>query len=154
MKTCLHWREEFKIGPYIFLVSSQYAMTSKRRKAKSKLEPQFGVYLSEIWEGIPLSYPALIIRWPDYGAIELKQLNKLMSKIKEKLDQGLTIDIACIMGHGRTGTLLACLLVELEGMSAEDAIREVRTRHCEYAIECLDQEELIEEFANTRKIVS
>jgi hypothetical protein len=150
MKTCLHWREEFKIGPYIFLVSSEYALTSKLCKAQSKLEPQFGVYLSEIWEGIPLSYPAIIIRWPDYGAIELKALNKIISTIKEKLTQGLIIDVACILGHGRTGTLLACLLVEFEGISAEAAILEVRTRHCEYAIECLDQEELIAEFATSK----
>ena len=45
----------------------------------------------------------------------------------------------CIGGHGRTGTCLAALLIE-DGMSAKDAIEQVRTVHCKDAVESQVQE--------------
>ncbi len=146
---CLHWREEFKAGNYTLLVSSYVALDSKFKKARSSLEPQFGVYLDNIWDEVTTPYPKTVIDWPDTGAIELDELNQLVSEIKSMLKQGMVIDIACIMGHGRTGTLLACLLVELEGMGAAQAVTAVRSRHCECAVEFAAQERLVKRFASS-----
>ncbi len=148
---CLHWREEFKIGPHIVLVSSYTALNSKFKKAESSLEPQFGIYLDESWESIPTSYPKIVIHWPDTGVIGLPELKQLVSKTKSLLTKGMVIDIACIMGHGRTGTLLACLLVELEGMAAAEAVSAVRNRHCECAVEFAPQEKLVAAYAISRQ---
>jgi hypothetical protein len=49
--------------------------------------------------------------------------------------------------HGRTGTLLACLLV-LQGSGAQEAIRLVRKSHCFNAIETSSQEIFVHRFYN------
>jgi hypothetical protein len=58
----------------------------------------------------------------------------------------------CDGGHGRTGTVLACLLIALSynagiRLSAKKAIEEVRARHCTHAIESAEQREYIDKVA-------
>lgn len=38
------------------------------------------------------------------------------------------VAVHCMSGRGRTGTMLACYLVSVEGYSAEDAVVETRRR--------------------------
>ena len=59
-----------------------------------------------------------------------------------RMMEGEKLEIGCYGSHGRTGTLLAGILVYL-GATAKDAIKEVRTRHCNRAIETKGQEDLI-----------
>ena len=150
-KPCRHWREEFPAGPFTFLVSSYNALHSNCMKAQSDLDPSFGVYLDELWDDVYTSYPKIVVHWPDNGVIGLPELNQLISKIEFLLIQGLIIDIACVLGHGRTGTFLACLLVELEGMNATEAIVAVRDRYCAYAVETTEGENLIAAYAKSRE---
>jgi len=60
------------------------------------------------------------------------------------------VGVHCIMGHGRTGTMLACYLVSKEGYSAEEAIAEVRRRR-KNSIETKTQEKAVIEFERSLK---
>ena len=51
--------------------------------------------------------------------------------------------MGCFGAHGRTGTLLASILV-YEGYTATDAINKVRKDYCDRAIENKKQEDLIQ----------
>jgi protein-tyrosine phosphatase len=57
--------------------------------------------------------------------------------------------VACMGGHGRTGTCLACLLVA-DGMDPVVAIETVRKNHCDRAIETPAQEGYIKAMAKQR----
>ncbi|NXC50647.1 DUS23 phosphatase, partial [Penelope pileata] len=50
-----------------------------------------------------------------------------------------------MLGHGRTGTLLACYLVRTRQLSGADAIREIR-RLRPGSIETREQEQAVVEF--------
>jgi len=54
--------------------------------------------------------------------------------------------VACMGGHGRTGTALAALLVA-DGREGQEAIDMVRTKHCARAIETSKQEAYIKQLA-------
>lgn len=60
--------------------------------------------------------------------------------------------VACVGGHGRTGTALACLLVA-DGMTGEEAIKAVREKHCVKAIETVAQEQYIKRLTADRERV-
>lgn len=51
----------------------------------------------------------------------------------------------CLLGHGRTGTLLACYLVKARALSGAAAIREIR-RLRPGSIETREQEEAVIQF--------
>ena len=55
------------------------------------------------------------------------------------------MSIHCFMGKGRTGTILACYLIETEGLSAADAIIETRRRR-KGSIETEEQEQTIRDY--------
>lgn len=55
------------------------------------------------------------------------------------------VAVHCMLGHGRTGTMLACYLVKTQKMSGSDAIREIR-RLRPGSIETREQEQAVMEF--------
>lgn len=57
--------------------------------------------------------------------------------------------VACMGGHGRTGTALAAILVA-DGMGGDEAIKAVRGKHCTRAIETREQEAYIRALAQAR----
>lgn len=122
--------------------------------------PDFGIYMSKYsWEGAispfwtsgaylkaavrARRYPALVVDWPDGGVIEPRLLKQVVNVALSKLRHGKSLDIGCMAGHGRTGTLLACLVARVEHLSARRAIQEVRQRYCKSAIETKKQEEAV-----------
>jgi atypical dual specificity phosphatase len=64
---------------------------------------------------------------PPYGTPSLKQINDFVDLVNSKRAKNQPVAIHCYMGWGRTGTLLAAYLIS-EGMSADEAIREVREK--------------------------
>ena len=48
-----------------------------------------------------------------------------MEFVDRQFARGCAVGVHCMAGRGRTGTMIACYLVS-QGMSAEDAIAEVR----------------------------
>jgi hypothetical protein len=151
-KMCMriHWREEVKIGSYRVFASSfeGWCFGAIAFICKIDIEPSqdFGVYLDEWWSDEETSYPKTILDWPDGGVIDIPLLDKTIDSIVTLLESGKNVEIASMEGHGRTGTVLACLLVALEHIEPEIAIKTLRGRYCELAVETPEQENLVAEY--------
>ena len=57
------------------------------------------------------------------------------------------IEIACMGGHGRTGTFVAALMIR-EGWAVADAMSYIRGGYCTKAIESKTQEDLLTAYSN------
>lgn len=150
---CNHWRQPVPVGRYTVTCSSI------GRELKEP-HPDFGVYLTNLWKekiggiiwtnGVTIrraahgrAYPAMIVDWTDMGTVPVEQLEDIVEVCLSKMRAGKRIDIACAAGHGRTGTLLACLVARVEHLPAREAIAAVRFRYCPHACETLAQEQLV-----------
>lgn len=156
LPTCNHWRDPILIGNKVVTLSG-YKM---RDLYIEKFKPSFGMYLDPMWvenfdglfsndrNDVPNSlnlYPSWIVSWKDLSVVSVSLIHKLVRKLQKEMGKGIP-DIGCLGAHGRTGTLLACLLIREEGLCAKKAIEEVRSRHCEFAIETISQEKLVEAY--------
>lgn len=151
--TCRHCQDDVTIGPYVIWLSEFPEGNWKRER------PDLGVYMAEPWlsragrvitNGVPLetgaAYDIIYIRWADRGTIEPEALVPVIAKIIEYLKAGKKVEIGCFGGHGRTGTVAACLLGIVEGISGEDAIVQLRTRYCDHTVEGKAQEQFVIRF--------
>ena len=93
-----------------------------------------------------LSYqtPTIFLDWPDMGVLEIEDLKPVVDYLASKIHMG--IEIGCMGGHGRTGTLMALIMVQL-GCKPGKAIKTIRKDYCHRAIETQKQEELIKAYA-------
>jgi protein-tyrosine phosphatase len=86
-----------------------------------------------------------MVAWPDFGVLPLPALKRLVMFARNHME-ATTIEIACCGGHGRTDTLLACLIADIENVDGDTAIKLARLRHCKHGIETEEQEELVRRF--------
>jgi hypothetical protein len=142
-----HWQNPIRVGDYLVLVSSREGYEDNRETGGP--DPDFGVYLDEGWGNIEIGYPHQLYFWPNRGAIELPKFASIIETIIDEMKEGQTVDIGCMEGHGRTGTVLAGLIMKLENLSASAAITAVQERHCPDAIEADTQKQLLAEFGDT-----
>ena len=82
-----------------------------------------------------------------------EQIDQCMSAIEGALAKKIGVGIHCTAGMGRTGTMVACWLVQHESLNARDAIARVR-RLRPGSIETVEQEDAITEFARRRKMAA
>ncbi len=78
---------------------------------------------------------------PDFAPPTLAQVGRFGEFLRQAEADGLATLVHCGAGHGRTGTMLACALVQ-RGRRALDAIRELRMLRPGY-IETPEQEALV-----------
>ncbi|KKL95945.1 hypothetical protein LCGC14_1849510 [marine sediment metagenome] len=169
---CDHWRDPVRVGEWkVYVSASSDRPTPTERAAKKENEqpilPDYGLYFATDrtgygvgWGakvqttpdfptnelGLVTAYPRLFYDWVDMGAPRGPIVIKLVAWAVEKIKSGVKLDLGCFGGHGRTGTFLALLLMEIEGLTAAEAMKEVWTRHCEQAIETYVQKKFIYEF--------
>lgn len=135
---------------------------SSIRGFKNWKPPDLGVYLDPSWgvvQGVfvspgsffrknaPPPWEAIIVHWPDMGVIWCWLLASLVRKITADASHK-RVEVGCVGGHGRTGTLLAAIIMNVERLGPKAAIKEVRRRYCERAVETALQEQLLAEYGD------
>lgn len=114
-------------------------------------EPEFGLYLGS--PRMRAKYDASLtwehrwIRWPDFLLPRDREgARREILGLHARAVAGEAVEVACLGGVGRTGTVLACL-VTLGGMGAEEAVSWVRENHHARAVETPWQRRWVRWFA-------
>jgi rhodanese/phosphatase family protein len=104
----------------------------------------YGLYLDARWAP---NWPADVIAWPDFGLpVEPDVAARQISAVFRRASQGELVEVGCLGGSGRTGTVLACMAV-LAGVPPADAVPWVRAAYRQEAVETADQEAWVQWFA-------
>ena len=157
---CRHWRDKFDLMDGLVIYASAWSDRPLNANQQvlwgNDVRPDMGFYLDEMWgsQGVMVSpdfppapwvgatddYPRLLYPWVDHAAPgDLDHFHLACEWVLTELRNGKVIDIGCWGGHGRTGTMLACLLV-IQGLDADTAMKQVNDRYCVQAIESFSQE--------------
>jgi len=160
---CGHNRDKFQLrnGETVYLSSRSGSL-----KKGDRPEVTMGCYLDDAWMKARVmftsdfrpdnnfsqlfqenDYPYIVINWSDMGVLPLTDFSEIVAWCMTQIKHGEKLDIACVGGHGRTGTLLAGILV-FQNYTADEAIEKVRKEHCNRAIETVAQEQLIKQYYN------
>jgi hypothetical protein len=143
VRGCAHWRTPVEVAGCTVLCSRLLA----RPEDGGGFEPDCGVFLDVGWRWIaPASADSRIriVKWPDFGVIAPDELSGLTDSVIHALQSG-PVDIGCLGGHGRTGTLLATIIGRTESLDADDSIAAARARYCAHAVETPAQAALVAE---------
>lgn len=83
-----------------------------------------------------VNYPITNMKAPN----RIDKFQRLVSTIVDFLDEGKTVHVGCIGGHGRTGLVIAAVVARL-GIAGDDndAIGWVRENYCKKAVESQEQ---------------
>jgi protein-tyrosine phosphatase len=65
-----------------------------------------------------------------------------LRSVLDRARAGQRVEVGCLGGHGRTGTVLGCLAV-LTGHPHGEAVAWVRARYCADAVETAEQERFV-----------
>ena len=107
-------------------------------------ERAYGLYLDERWAP---TWPADLVGWPDFGLPEdpdvaARQITDAFLRAR----RGELVEVGCLGGSGRTGTVLACMAV-LAGVPASETVSWVREAYRPQAVETPEQEAWVQWFA-------
>lgn len=107
----------------------------------------FGLYLDSRWAP---TWPAEVIDWPDFGLpADPERAASQIEQAFARARDGETVEIGCLGGLGRTGTVLACFAV-VAGVAAPDAVAWVRRTYRPEAVETDAQSDWVAWFAAHR----
>ena len=148
---CGHWRTPVHIGGYTVWASGLWDKP-EGLKLVDAVKPDAGFYLDSSWGSrfghfagsgvnapVQPPWPFLVVNWPDMSVLPDYEYAALVAAIIVRIKAGETVEIACLGGHGRTGSVLAPLVAHLEGRTAGDAITSLRARYCDKAVESASQ---------------
>jgi hypothetical protein len=107
--------------------------------SRQENDPQrdYGLYMDAAWAP---TWDADVIEWPDFGVPSNPE--EAAAQIEDAFARahgGQHVEVGCIGGIGRTGTVLACMAI-LAGVSPEDAVEWVRDHVHPNAVETEEQE--------------
>lgn len=125
-------------------------VTASRLSSRREVYPKrdFGLYLDPSWAP---TWDAEVVDWPDFGLpASPKCAAKQIKNAFGRAQSGQHIEIGCIGGVGRTGTVLACMAV-LSGVLPEDAVTWVRDHYHPGAVETEAQEAWVKWFATSER---
>ena len=106
-------------------------------------ERAFGLYLDEHWAP---TWPADLVAWPDFGLPEEPEVAaRQMVDAFGRAQRGELVEVGCLGGSGRTGTVLACMAI-LAGVAPGEAVEWVREAYRPEAVETAEQEAWVEWF--------
>jgi hypothetical protein len=139
---------------------------SGKRGISSPVEgklPTVGVYLYDGWvptnsiwtndgtvvrqmegadEDRDLEIRKMYVEWGDMKSVPLSTLALILKYIHKAIEDEEDIEIACMGGHGRTGTLAAAVCMMYD-MGVKEAINHVREEYCKEAIESCEQVDML-----------
>ncbi len=113
--------------------------------------PSRGLYLGTITTqrkyGPAMPWQQDWVRWRDFGLPrDRSDAVAAIVRLHAAMRAGDQVECACWGGRGRTGTVLACLVV-MAGCSACEAVDFVRTHYAAKAVETRAQRRWVERFA-------
>ncbi len=109
-------------------------------------DPDFGLYLDRAWRHRRVPWQHQILEWPDFGVpLHLETARAAIRDAYERAAAGSRLEVGCLGGIGRTGTVLGCMAV-LSGVQAAEARQWVRDHYDWRAIETEEQHRLVLEF--------
>lgn len=101
-------------------------------RARSASAPDFGLYLDPAWQP---TWPAVMLDWPDFGVpTDAAVADREIVAAFDRARRGEAVEVACVGGHGRTGTVLACMAI-LAGVPTTEAVEWVRSTYCRRAVQ-------------------
>ena len=104
----------------------------------------FGLYLDSRWAP---TWAAEVIDWPDFGIpADPERAASQIEQAFVRARSGEMVEIGCLGGLGRTGTVLACFAV-LAGVEARDAVAWARRTYRPEAVENAAQQDWVAWFA-------
>lgn len=152
---CTHYQDPFDLGDGEVIYASAYQDSPWSYLNEGRMDPGFipdvGFYLDGLWSrGLlvspgsdfpvqPAATEQVMFPWRDRDKpADIEAFDRSVEWLFSKIRVGKLVDTGCFAAHGRTGTLLACMLVK-KGMSAPQATLQVRREHCSSAIEGMEQ---------------
>ncbi len=128
----------------VFPDGSRIQASSILERRTDDPERAFGLYLDTRWEP---TWPADVIAWQDFGLPDDPERAAVQIAAAFTLARrGELVEVGCLGGSGRTGTVLACMAV-LSGVPAAEAVAWVRSAYKPEAVETSEQEAWVQWFA-------
>jgi protein-tyrosine phosphatase len=119
-----------------------------RARRADKPSRDYGLYLDAIWRP---TWPADVIEWEDYGLpTDAEATAAAIRHAFRRAARGERVEVGCIGGLGRTGTVLACMAI-LAGVAPAQAVQWVRNQYDPAAVETPEQEEWVLWFGSHAK---
>lgn len=138
-----YWKDQCQHSQTCFTLPSGTEVFCSSVMAPLGRKPDFALYLDHEWRSPGFAY---YIEWKDFDTPEEAALDDavlIVADVYKKARKGLFVEVGCIGGHGRTGTVLAIMCV-LEGLDTTEAISYVRSNYCKRAIESSSQEWMVD----------
>ena len=108
---------------------------------RPEIAADVAMYLDETWAPY-----GQVIEWPDGGIPRnQEEARRLIHDAFDAAREGRRVEVGCVAGHGRTGTVLACMAV-LAGVPGPDAVDWVRANYLPGAVETPEQERWVRWF--------
>lgn len=86
---------------------------------------------------------------PDFTPPSIEQIDQFVALVDKAKEDGRKVAVHCLMGQGRTGTMLACYYGKENGLTGEEAIKKIREMR-PISIETTEQENIVKYYLNEK----